>query len=59
LQLLERRQKLEMVMSRLQDLMRQQAAAAAAAGASSEPYGRRSAAASSDQRSYRRTFPGL
>ncbi|KAJ2232659.1 mitochondrial dynamin GTPase Msp1 [Coemansia sp. RSA 1286] len=60
LQLLERRQKLEMVMSRLQDLMRQQAAAAAAAaGAGSEPYGRRSAAAPSDQRSYRRTFPGL
>ncbi|KAJ1815273.1 mitochondrial dynamin GTPase Msp1, partial [Coemansia sp. RSA 2598] len=43
LQLLERRQKLELVMSRLQDLMRQQAAASA----------------STDQHSYRRTFPGL
>ncbi|KAJ2888472.1 mitochondrial dynamin GTPase Msp1 [Coemansia asiatica] len=60
LQLLERRQRLELVMSRLQDLMRQQAAAAEAAGAESRPYGRRSTASSSDQHSsYRRTFPGL
>ncbi|KAI7834764.1 hypothetical protein BX661DRAFT_175487 [Kickxella alabastrina] len=57
LQLLERRQKLEVVMTRLQELMRQQAQQA-----SSEPYGRQGSgvrAGLPEQSSYRRTFPGL
>ncbi|KAJ1725450.1 mitochondrial dynamin GTPase Msp1 [Coemansia erecta] len=54
LQLVERRQKLEIVMSRLQELMRQQEAANAESS-----YGRHGGRPSGEQHAYRRTFPGL